>query len=83
LLHHADVTAIEGDSYRMRESELETAAAGGRNNSRGFPNRSADIGVAICHEGWLYPEAVRAAARHGADGATIALELNRKYGVDF
>jgi DNA replication protein DnaC len=26
LLHHADVTAIEGDSYRMRESELETAA---------------------------------------------------------
>jgi DNA replication protein DnaC len=26
LLHHADVTAIEGDSYRMRESEQETAA---------------------------------------------------------
>ena len=26
LLHHADVTAIEGDSYRRRESELETAA---------------------------------------------------------
>jgi DNA replication protein DnaC len=26
LLHHADVTAIEGDSYRMRESEQETTA---------------------------------------------------------
>jgi hypothetical protein len=26
LLHHADVTAIDGDSYRMRESEQETAA---------------------------------------------------------
>jgi DNA replication protein DnaC len=26
LLHHADVTAIEGDSYRKRESEQETAA---------------------------------------------------------
>jgi DNA replication protein DnaC len=26
LLHHADVTVIDGDSYRVRESELETAA---------------------------------------------------------
>ena len=26
LTHHADVTKIEGDSYRVRESELETAA---------------------------------------------------------
>jgi DNA replication protein DnaC len=25
LLHHADVTVIEGDSYRKRESEQETA----------------------------------------------------------
>ena len=25
-IYHADVTAIEGDSYRMRESEQETAA---------------------------------------------------------
>jgi hypothetical protein len=24
--HHADVTAIEGESYRVRESEQETAA---------------------------------------------------------
>jgi len=26
LLHHADVTLIEGDSYRVRESEQEAAA---------------------------------------------------------
>jgi DNA replication protein DnaC len=26
LLHHADVTRIEGESYRVRESELESAA---------------------------------------------------------
>jgi hypothetical protein len=26
LLHHADVTVIECDSYRVRESEQETAA---------------------------------------------------------
>jgi DNA replication protein DnaC len=26
LLHHADVTVIEGESYRVRESEQETAA---------------------------------------------------------
>lgn len=26
LLHHADVTVIEGDSYRVKESEMETAA---------------------------------------------------------
>ncbi|HEY5175571.1 MAG TPA: hypothetical protein VII95_08410 [Terriglobales bacterium] len=26
LLHHADVTVIEGDSYRVRESEQEAAA---------------------------------------------------------
>ena len=25
LLHHAEVTKIEGESYRLRESELETA----------------------------------------------------------
>ena len=26
LLHHAEVTAIEGKSYRLRESEQEAAA---------------------------------------------------------
>lgn len=26
LIHHADVTLLEGKSYRLRESELETAA---------------------------------------------------------
>ena len=27
LTHHADVTLIEGDSYRMRESQMEAEAA--------------------------------------------------------
>ena len=26
LLHHADVTLVEGSSYRVRESEQESAA---------------------------------------------------------
>jgi DNA replication protein DnaC len=26
LLHHADVTLLEGESYRVRESQLEAAA---------------------------------------------------------
>ncbi|MCZ2074424.1 MAG: ATP-binding protein [Bryobacterales bacterium] len=26
LIHHADVTVLEGKSYRLRESEMETAA---------------------------------------------------------
>lgn len=26
LVHHADVTVIDGDSYRLRESEEETTA---------------------------------------------------------
>jgi len=26
LLHHAEVTVVEGSSYRVRESEQETAA---------------------------------------------------------
>ena len=26
LLHHAEVTSVEGKSYRVRESEQETAA---------------------------------------------------------
>ena len=30
LLHHADVTVVEGSSYRVRESERETAARRGR-----------------------------------------------------
>src|SRR5262249_49282388 len=36
LLHHADVTVIEGDSYRVRESQQETAA---RRRKKGLPRR--------------------------------------------
>jgi DNA replication protein DnaC len=36
LTHHADLTAIEGDSYRVRESELESAAR--KHLSDAFPS---------------------------------------------
>jgi hypothetical protein len=26
VVHHADVTILEGESYRVRENEMETAA---------------------------------------------------------
>ena len=48
LLHHADVTAIEGDSYRMRESEQEPQRAGGRNDSRFFDSRSELQSRGVC-----------------------------------
>ena len=35
LTHHAEVTLIEGDSYRMRESQMEAEAA--KKNSKGKP----------------------------------------------
>jgi hypothetical protein len=41
LLHHADVTAIEGDSYRMRESEQETAARRRLSHTLGSTSRPA------------------------------------------
>lgn len=39
LTHHADVTVIEGDSYRVRESELEAAAR--RKPASASPSRPA------------------------------------------
>ena len=33
LLHHADVTVIEGRSYRVRESEMETTARRRKNEA--------------------------------------------------
>ena len=33
LTHHADITRIEGRSFRLRESELEAAARGKKSNS--------------------------------------------------
>jgi len=40
LLHHADVTLIEGDSYRLRESEQEARRAGGKSEPFATPRTS-------------------------------------------
>ncbi len=52
------------DKVQIDPSEEATYAAGiGR---RVFQAGSVTFGVAICHEGWRYPETVRWAARRGA-----------------
>jgi Zn-finger nucleic acid-binding protein len=54
LLHHADVTAIEGDSYRKRESELDCVVCGKR--MRAFNYRAYNLELDAClddHGFWL------------------------------
>lgn len=52
------------DKVQLDPSEDGTYAAGcGR---RVFQTGSLKFGIAICHEGWRYPETVRWAVRHGA-----------------
>ncbi len=52
------------DKVQLDPSEEGTYAAGcGR---RVFQTGEATFGIAICHEGWRYPETVRSAARQGA-----------------
>jgi predicted amidohydrolase len=52
------------DKVQIDPSEEATYAAG--SGRRVFQTGSLTFGVAICHEGWRYPETVRWAARHGA-----------------
>ncbi|HEY3840070.1 MAG TPA: carbon-nitrogen hydrolase family protein [Bryobacteraceae bacterium] len=58
--------AIEGfqDKVQLDPSEEGTYAFG--SGRRVFQTGPLTFGVAICHEGWRYPETVRWAARHGA-----------------
>ena len=53
------------DKVQLDPSEdgTYTAATTGR---RVFETAGLTFGIAICHEGWRYPETVRWAARHGA-----------------
>ena len=52
------------DKVQLDPSEEPTYTAGrGRSVFRSGP---LTFGIAICHEGWRYPETVRWAARHGA-----------------
>jgi predicted amidohydrolase len=58
--------SIAGFQYKVQidPSEEGTYAAGA--GRRVFHSGPLTFGVAICHEGWRYPETVRFAARHGA-----------------
>jgi len=52
------------DKVQLDPSEDSTYAPG--SGRRVFQAGPLTFGVAICHEGWRYPETVRWAARHGA-----------------
>jgi predicted amidohydrolase len=52
------------DKVQLDPSEEATYTAG--SGRRVFQAGSATFGIAICHEGWRYPETVRWAARRGA-----------------
>ena len=52
------------DKVQIDPSEERTYAPG--RGRRVFATADLVFGVAICHEGWRYPETVRAAARQGA-----------------
>jgi predicted amidohydrolase len=53
------------DKVQLDPSEEETYTAGAER--RVFRAGALTFGVAICHEGWRYPETVRWAVRHGAE----------------
>jgi predicted amidohydrolase len=52
------------DKVQLDPSEEATYSAG--SGRRVFQCGPVTFGIAICHEGWRYPETVRWAARHGA-----------------
>jgi predicted amidohydrolase len=52
------------DKVQLDPSEDDTYAPGA--GRRVFRDGELTFGIAICHEGWRYPETVRAAARQGA-----------------
>jgi predicted amidohydrolase len=52
------------DKVQLDPSEERTYVAG--SERRVFQSGALTFGVAICHEGWRYPETVRWAARRGA-----------------
>jgi len=65
LVIHADGT-IAGfqDKVQIDPSEEGTYSPG--SGRRVFQAGALTFGIAICHEGWRYPETLRWAARHGA-----------------
>ena len=53
------------DKVQLDPSEEETYESGSGRHV--FQAGTLTFGIAICHEGWRYPETVRWAARHGAE----------------
>jgi predicted amidohydrolase len=64
VIHRDGTIAGFQDKVQLDPSEEGTYAFG--SGRRIFQTDSLIFGIAICHEGWRYPETVRWAARHGA-----------------
>jgi predicted amidohydrolase len=60
----APLNANADGKVQLDPSEERTYSAG--SGRRVFQTGPLTFGVAICHEGWRYPETVRWAVRHGA-----------------
>ncbi len=64
VMNRDGTTAGFQDKVQIDPSEEGTYSAG--TSRRVFQTGRVTFGVAICHEGWRYPETVRWAARNGA-----------------
>src|SRR5262249_38675280 len=64
VINRDGTTAGFQDKVQIDPSEEGTYSAG--TGRRVFQAGQVTFGVAICHEGWRYPETVRWAARNGA-----------------
>jgi predicted amidohydrolase len=65
LVIHRDGT-IAGFQDKVQLDPSEEDAYSPASERRIFQTGSLTFGIAICHEGWRYPETVRWAVRHGA-----------------
>jgi predicted amidohydrolase len=64
VIHRDGTIAGFQDKVQLDPSEEGTYSPG--SGRRVFQTGPLTFGVAICHEGWRYPETVRWAVRHGA-----------------
>ena len=64
VIHRDGTIAGFQDKVQLDPSEDGTYSPG--SGRRVFQTGALTFGVAICHEGWRYPETVRWAVRHGA-----------------
>ena len=64
VINRDGTTAGFQDKVQLDPSEERTYSPG--SGRRVFQTGALTFGIAICHEGWRYPETVRWAVRHGA-----------------